>query len=132
MEDADGGAGSTEAGHGDGLSHKILQDQAGHGEHRQVLPGKVKPSVAQEIIDRIRKASRPVINAGNGIRIAGAHKVFMDVAEKLGIPVITGWDSEDCMYDTHPLYVGPREFCHPEQRPGAVHRKPLKHPSGGV
>ena len=30
----------------------------------------------------------------------------MDVAEKLGVPVITGWDSEDIMHDTHPLYVG--------------------------
>ncbi|MCB7059511.1 hypothetical protein LIZ31_16185, partial [Eggerthella lenta] len=46
------------------------------------------------------------MNAGNGIRIAGAHDLFMDVAEKLGIPVVTGWDSEDIMYDTHPLYVG--------------------------
>ena len=54
MEHAQGGAGSAEAACGDGHSHKILQDQAGHGEHRQVLPGKVKPSVAQEIIDRIR------------------------------------------------------------------------------
>lgn len=47
-----------------------------------------------------------MINAGNGIRIAGAHEVFMEVTEKLGIPVITGWDSEDCMYDEHPLYIG--------------------------
>lgn len=90
---------------GDG-SHRISQDLAGQGEPRQVLPGKVETQTAQEIIRRIRQASRPVINAGNGIRIAGAHEVFMDVAEKLGIPVITGWDSEDCMYDTHPLYVG--------------------------
>lgn len=90
---------------GDG-SHRISQDLAGQGESRQVLPGKVETQTAQEIIRRIRQASRPVINAGNGIRIAGAHEVFMDVAEKLGIPVITGWDSEDCMYDTHPLYVG--------------------------
>lgn len=30
----------------------------------------------------------------------------MEVTEKLGIPVITGWDSEDCMYDEHPLYIG--------------------------
>lgn len=90
---------------GDG-SHRISQDLAGQGESRQVLPEKVETQTAQEIIRRIRQASRPVINAGNGIRIAGAHEVFMDVAEKLGIPVITGWDSEDCMYDTHPLYVG--------------------------
>ena len=134
MEHAQGGAGSAEAACGDGHSHKILQDQAGHGEHRQVLPGKVKPSVAQEIIDRIRKAARPVINAGNGIRIAGAHEIFMDVAEKLGIPVITGWDSEDCMYDAHPLYVGragnmgdrPGNFAIQNSDLVLSHRKPLK------
>ena len=61
---------------------------------------------AREILSRIRAARRPVINAGNGIRIAGAHDIFMKVAEKLGIPVITGWDSEDCIWDAHPLYTG--------------------------
>ena len=86
--------------------HRIPEDEAGKGEHRQVLPEKVDASTACTIIDKIRAAKRPVINAGNGIRIAGAHDVFMDVAEKLGVPVITGWDSEDIMYDTHPLYVG--------------------------
>ena len=28
------------------------------------------------------------------------------MAEKLGIPVVTGWNSEDCFWDEHPLYVG--------------------------
>lgn len=87
-------------------SHRISQDIAGQGELRQVLPARVELSTAQEIIKKVRNARRPVINAGNGIRIAGAHEVFMEVAEKLGMPVITGWDSEDCMYDAHPLYVG--------------------------
>ena len=68
------------------------------------------PSISDEviaaIISRIKSAKRPVFNAGNGIRIAGAHDVFMRVAEKLNIPVVTGWNSQDCMYDTHPLYVG--------------------------
>lgn len=95
----DGWAGSDK-------SRRISRDQAGEGELRQVLPGRVSPSLAREIIEKVRKAARPVINAGNGIRIAGAHSVFMEVAEKLGIPVVTGWDSEDCIYDAHPLYVG--------------------------
>ena len=61
---------------------------------------------AKTIIAKIRQAKRPVINAGNGIRLAGAHETFLKVAEKLGIPVVTGWDSEDCIWDEHPLYVG--------------------------
>ena len=53
------------------------------------------PSVTNEqvdaIIEKIRQAKRPVLNAGNGIRIAGAFDVFRRVADKLGIPVVTGW-----------------------------------------
>ena len=75
-------------------------------EERQKLPAKVSRETARQIIDKIRQAERPVFNAGNGIRLAGAHDRFLAVAEKLGIPVVTGWDSEDCIWDDHPLYVG--------------------------
>lgn len=68
------------------------------------------PSVTNEqvdaIIEKIRQAKRPVLNAGNGIRIAGAFDVFCRVADKLGIPVVTGWNSIDLMEDEHPLYTG--------------------------
>ena len=84
----------------------IPEDEAGEGEKRQVLPKKVTEEIAKAIIEKIRQAKRPVINAGNGIRLAGAHETFLKVAEKLGIPVVTGWDSEDCIWDEHPLYVG--------------------------
>ena len=87
-------------------AYGIHEDEAGAGEKRQVLPGAVSSETAARVIERIRQASRPVINAGNGIRLAGAHDVFMQVVRKLGIPVITGWDSEDCMADEDPLYVG--------------------------
>ena len=91
---------------GERWEHGIPEDQAGAGEKRQVLPKPLREETAREIIRRVRKARRPVLNAGNGIRIAGAHDVFLRVARKLGIPVITGWDSEDCMADEDPLYVG--------------------------
>lgn len=84
----------------------IPEDEAGEGEKRQVLPEKVTEETAKTIIAKIRQAKRPVINAGNGIRLAGAHETFMKVAEKLGIPVVTGWDSEDCIWNEHPLYTG--------------------------
>ena len=86
--------------------HAIAEDYAGKGEKRQVLPPRVSEATAREIIERIRKAKRPVLNAGNGIRIAGAHESFMEVADRLGIPVVTGWNSQDCIWDEHPLYVG--------------------------
>ncbi|MEY8354109.1 thiamine pyrophosphate-binding protein [Lachnospiraceae bacterium 54-53] len=85
---------------------KIREDDAGFGEERQILPDKVTPQTARAILERIRLSSRPVINAGNGIRIGQAHDVFLRVADKLGVPVVTGWNSVDCMYDEHPLYTG--------------------------
>ena len=96
---------------GDGWAGKknapvISEDRAGGGEPRQKLPQPVSDELVHEILNKIRSARRPVFNAGNGIRIAGAHKTFLRVAEKLGIPVVTCWNSEDCIWDTHPLYTG--------------------------
>lgn len=76
------------------------------GIEGQKLPKKVSDEIAREIVDKIRHASRPIFNAGNGIRIAGAYPVFERVVKKLGIPVVTGWNSQDLMCDEDPFYVG--------------------------
>ena len=44
-------------------------------EQKNVVP-KVTDELAKEIIAKIRNAKRPVFNAGNGIRIAGAAEIF--------------------------------------------------------
>ncbi len=75
-------------------------------EEMKKLPPKVSDETAKAIIKKIRQAKRPVCNAGNGIRIAGAAELFLRVAEKLNIPVVTGWNSIDIIYDSHPLYTG--------------------------
>ena len=87
-------------------AHAIPEDYAGKGEHRQVLPKPVSKGLAREIIEKIRNAKRPVLYAGNGIRIAGAFDAFMEVADGLGIPAVVGWNANDCMYDDCPWYVG--------------------------
>ncbi len=86
--------------------HAIPEDYKGGGEKRQKLAPKPDREQARVIIEKIRCAKRPVWNAGNGIRIAGAHEAFMEVVERLGMPVVTGWNSQDCIYDEHPLYAG--------------------------
>lgn len=90
----------------EGQFAKIPEDEAGKGEKRELLAPSVSLDQAREILKKIREAKRPVINAGNGIRIGKAYDVFARVVEMLGIPVVTGWNSLDCMYDSHPLYVG--------------------------
>ena len=44
--------------------------------------------------------------AGNGIRLAGAHKEFLVLVDKLNIPVVTGMSSVDAIASNHRLYVG--------------------------
>lgn len=58
------------------------------------------------LVEKLTNSKRPVIYAGNGIRLAGAVDKLHDVAEKYNIPVVTCWDSIDLMADTDRLYCG--------------------------
>ncbi len=66
----------------------------------------ISDMAVDEIIERIKRAERPVFYAGNGIRIAGAHDVFERVYKKLNIPVVTTWDGIDEIETDEPLYTG--------------------------
>ncbi|MGL5938086.1 MAG: thiamine pyrophosphate-binding protein [Phocaeicola sp.] len=66
---------------------------------------------AREIISRIEQAKAPVIFAGSGIRVGSAHKEFIELIEKLQIPVVTAWNAHDLLWDNHSLYCG---------RPGTI------------
>ena len=58
------------------------------------------------VLKLIKKAKRPVIYAGSAIRYAGCHKEFLSLIEKLGVPVVTAWNSVDALFTDHSLYVG--------------------------
>jgi len=62
-------------------------------------------------ISLLNEAKRPIILAGNGIRLSDALDDFLKLVENLGIPVLTTWKTADIMADDHPLFAG---------RPGAV------------
>jgi len=66
---------------------------------------------ADEIIERIKKAHRPVIFAGEAIRSSGAYEKFIELIDKLNIPVVTAWNAHDALWNEHPLFCG---------RPGTV------------
>ncbi|MDO4265843.1 MAG: thiamine pyrophosphate-binding protein, partial [Eubacteriales bacterium] len=71
--------------------------------------------VIMEIIEKIKAAERPVFYSGNGVRIAGAYDLFLRALDRLGIPVVTGWNNQDMVADIHPLYAG---------RPGGMGDRP--------
>ena len=75
-------------------------------EYSNTLPKDVSDDIIDIIIEKIKNAKRPVLNVGNGVRIAGAYKELCEAVEKLSIPVVTGWNSIDAIYDEHPLYTG--------------------------
>ncbi len=76
------------------------------GATDEPLPPPVGDDTVASVISMIRSSRRPVFYAGNGIRISGGFEVFERVKNKLGVPVVTCWDSIDQMADDDPLYVG--------------------------
>lgn len=58
------------------------------------------------VIEELNRAERPVLLAGNGIRLSGAAKEFDELVNVLGIPVLTTWNGIDLIEETHPLYFG--------------------------
>ncbi|MDO5402615.1 MAG: thiamine pyrophosphate-binding protein [Eubacteriales bacterium] len=75
-------------------------------EYEEKLAPHITMEQVDAVIDKIKNAQRPVFYAGNGIRISGGYEYFKKVVGLLNIPVATGWDSIDAIYDEHPLYVG--------------------------
>lgn len=75
-------------------------------EYEAQMAPHIKDEDVTTIIEKIRDAKRPVFYVGNGVRISGGFESFKKVADKLNIPVVTGWDSIDAIYDEHPLYTG--------------------------
>jgi len=66
---------------------------------------------ARNILEKIAEAKRPVIFAGTGVRLCGQHEAFIKLIERLNIPVVTGWNAHDVLWNDHPCYAG---------RPGSV------------
>ena len=63
------------------------------------------------IIHAINNAERPIILAGNGVRLSGALDEFLQLIDKTKIPVLLTWKALDFLPENHELFVG---------RPGGV------------
>ena len=74
-------------------------------EENDIAP-KTDLATVDAIIEKIKSAERPVLYAGNGVRLSGGFESFEKVVRRLNIPVVTGWDNIDMMADDDELYVG--------------------------
>lgn len=70
------------------------------------LPPDVSDEIVSEVIDKVKKAKRPVFYAGYGIRLSGGYSQFREAAEKLNIPIVTYWNAVDLIEDDCDLYCG--------------------------
>lgn len=60
----------------------------------------------EKVAEKLADAKRPVLYAGNGIRISGAEKLLKELTGRIGIPVVTCWDSIDLAETDDVYYVG--------------------------
>jgi acetolactate synthase-1/2/3 large subunit len=57
-------------------------------------------------LELLRAAERPVLLAGNGVHLARAEERFLDLVDRLGIPVLTTGLGVDLISDDHPGFAG--------------------------
>ncbi len=60
----------------------------------------------RESIELINQAERPVLLIGNGVRLADAQDILLELIDRLGIPVLTTWMGIDLVSDDSPLFFG--------------------------
>lgn len=72
-------------------------------------------SIVKEVLEKIKKAERPILYCGMGVRLSGAYDKFMKLVDLLGIPVTTGMTTMDMIPNSHKYYAG---------RPGATGDRP--------
>ncbi|HXM10298.1 MAG TPA: thiamine pyrophosphate-binding protein [Terriglobales bacterium] len=65
----------------------------------------------RDVIDRLSRAERPFIFAGNGVRVSGAAAAFEKLVRLFNVPVGLTWMAMDLLDDDDPLFIG---------RPGTV------------
>src|SRR4029453_6979193 len=71
-------------------------------------PSQALPDLAAAVshtIDLLNASDRPVLFAGNGVRLAHAVPELLEVIEALGIPVLTTWLAHDIVSNDHPLFI---------------------------
>ena len=67
---------------------------------------KATPALAQEILEKVRKAEAPLLLVGTGIRLGGAQQELLALLDKLQIPVAVAWNANDTVAYDSPWFAG--------------------------
>ncbi len=66
----------------------------------------LSPSDAQAVVELLLSAKRPVMIAGNGVKVSRAYEELVKLAELLAAPVTTSYLGKGSIAESHPLAVG--------------------------
>jgi acetolactate synthase-1/2/3 large subunit len=97
------------------FSGKALQGKVGPKTVPRIYPTKhylpaasnaVTDIAVEHAIAAIRRGKRPVLVAGNGVRLARAYNELQVFAERVDVPVVTTPTGKGCFPETHPLSLG--------------------------
>ncbi len=80
-------------------------------ELKEPVAGASLKNEVTRLIQKLNQSERPLLFAGNGIRLAHAEKEFEQLRTLLRIPTVATWCAADLVPSNDPLYVG---------RPGSV------------
>lgn len=83
------------------IDEKCLAGYEQETEVQQEIEGEI-----EKTIELLKQAQKPLILAGNGIRLADASEDFNRLIHTLQVPVETTWKAIDLMGETDDLYLG--------------------------
>ena len=66
----------------------------------------IQKAFIDDLLTAISESKKPLILAGAGVRISGAENVFLELIEKLNIPVVTSLNGIDIVPYNHPNRIG--------------------------
>lgn len=64
------------------------------------------PGAVSKCLELLQQSRKPLLLAGNGIKLSGGERALERLLDKLPVPVQTTWKSIDLMGEDHPLYMG--------------------------
>ena len=90
----------------DVLASMVDEDQLIEFTPRQEVKNTHLEKQVLQVIEYLNRAERPVLMAGNGIRLADGIREFDELSKLLNIPVLTTWNGIDLIEEESPLYYG--------------------------
>jgi acetolactate synthase-1/2/3 large subunit len=85
---------------------QVIGFDASQHNDTTVLVGERLDVEVERLMEALNSSERPLLFAGNGIRLSGAEREFEALRTHLGVPTVATWCAADLVPSNDPLYVG--------------------------